>query len=92
MSNFFCLQVQTTQDQLQSIGDPTLKMLAQAHDLPVVWYRLGTTYAVVVAGEVVLRQKTLRDAFIVYMSTFPLFDIDWNKLVKVREFRLHYQS
>ena len=58
--------------------------LAQAHDLPVMWFKLEDEYAVVVDnGKQVFRQTTVADSFITYFTSFSVFGIDWNQMMKV---------
>ena len=52
--------------------------MAKEIDLPVVWVKTGSTFAVVIHGHV-FRQKNEFEAFFVYTTCFSVFSIPWDK-------------
>ena len=63
--------------------DDKLVDIAQKKELPVVWFKTGATFAVYVE-ECIFRQTDELSSFLVYMSSFSMFELDWNILRQVR--------
>ena len=60
--------------------------MAKEIDLPVVWFKTGSTFAVVIHGHI-FRQKNEFEACFVYTSCFSVFSIPWNGDKETQEFQ-----
>ena len=53
--------------------------MAAMSGLPIVWFKIGQKYAVVIEGHV-FTQNTEFESFFVYFTSFSIFCVQWDSM------------
>jgi hypothetical protein len=67
----------------EAMDDEDLCQFASGYEDPVLWVQVDDEFAVILEHSIVLRYPTYEESFMVYVTSFSVFNISWSTIIQV---------
>ena len=67
----------------EAMDDEDLCQFASGYEDPVLWVQVDDEFAVILEHSIVLRYPTYEESFMVYVTSFSVFNVSWSSIIQV---------